>query len=122
MYKIAICDDDKRFGNIIEDYIQQYIKQTSELDNCEITHFTRAEDLLKQKNDLVFADMELPGMSGIELAAEYKRSGSPTRVILVSGYPEIMYSKWTEYAFAYLEKPVLYNDLCDALDNVLNDV
>lgn len=33
------------------------------------------------------------------------------KVVIVSGYPEVFYGDWEEYASAYLEKPVNLREL-----------
>lgn len=41
---------------------------------------------LSQKPDVLLTDIEMPEMSGLELAAELKQRGSPTRVVILTTF------------------------------------
>lgn len=41
---------------------------------------------LQQKPDVLLTDIEMPTMSGLELASELKQRGSPTRVIILTTF------------------------------------
>lgn len=100
MINIGICDDDKRCRDILK---QQIINTINEKEIC-FTEFSNADSMIKRKDDLdvVFLDMELPDMDGETAARQVEKE----KVVIVSGYPEVFYGDWEEYASAYLEKPV----------------
>ena len=48
---------------------------------------TEALDLaMTQRPDVVLTDIEMPGMTGLELAAELKRRGSPARIVILTTF------------------------------------
>ena len=100
MINIGICDDDKRCRDSLK---QQIINTINEKEIC-FTEFSNADSMIKRKDDLdvVFLDMELPDMDGETAARQVEKE----KVVIVSGYPEVFYGDWEEYASAYLEKPV----------------
>lgn len=105
MINIGICDDDKRCRDILK---QQIINTINEKE-VYFTEFSNADSMIKRKDDLdvVFLDMELPDMDGETAARQVEKE----KVVIVSGYPEVFYGDWEEYASAYLEKPVNLREL-----------
>ena len=75
---IAIIDDLKEDGLLLCAYLKQYCDENKTLAN--IKNFERASDFLAcfipQVYDLIFVDIYMEGMNGIELAQKY---GKPTR-------------------------------------------
>jgi two-component system, cell cycle sensor histidine kinase and response regulator CckA len=71
--------------------------------------------------DLLLADVVMPGMSGLELAAQFESSYPRTRVLLMSGYAEqLALCQLSPYGKTYLAKPfssrMLLNRVRQALD------
>jgi two-component system, NarL family, response regulator DesR len=52
---------------------------------------------LSLKPDVVVTDIEMPGLSGLELAAELRRRGSTARIIILRPLrgPAISVARWT---------------------------
>ncbi len=65
------------------------------------------EAITRIKPDVVFTDIRMPGMSGLELIKKVKEAGSRALVILISGYAEFAFAqKAINYgAFGYCLKP-----------------
>jgi CheY-like chemotaxis protein len=63
--------------------------------------------------DFLVSDVRMPGLSGIELAAQVKMLPNPPRVILVSAYSNIEAREGL--AEAYLRKPIDMRQLNDLL-------
>ncbi|TMJ16409.1 MAG: response regulator [Alphaproteobacteria bacterium] len=69
----------------------------------------RAEDF-----DLVFTDVVMPGMTGIELAEEVRRLYPEMRVVLTSGYSHVLAEQGT-HGFELLQKPYSVEGICRVL-------
>lgn len=71
--------------------------------------------------DLLIADVLLPGISGLELMARFRRRNAQTRVILLSGVqdPAIRRQIARSGADAFFFKPVEMADLLDAVERLL---
>lgn len=79
------------------------------------------EALRAASYDVTLVDRAMPGMSGIELAAAIKRHTPSQRIIMVSGFGDIM-SATGEQAPAVdllLTKPIRREDLARALTTVM---
>ncbi len=61
--------------------------------------------LQREKPDLAFVDVQMPGISGLELLRRAEELGLPTLFIIISGHAE----------FAYAQKAMFYDALCYCL-------
>lgn len=66
--------------------------------------------------DVLFSDVSLPGMSGVELARQALQTRPAMRVIFASGYGEALL-RHVEYPFQSLQKPYEIEQLQAALAN-----
>ncbi|NEV79126.1 response regulator [Rhodopseudomonas sp. BR0C11] len=71
--------------------------------------------------DLVFSDIVMPGMSGLELARLIREHHPETPVVLASGYSDRSASALSE-GFALLQKPYTLEDMRAALTQALQGV
>lgn len=113
-----MVEDQRESGEVIQAGLESL--QASLL----VTHVTSAEDALQalEKNtyDMLIADVLLPGISGLELMARFRRRNPITKVILVSGVrdPEIRKQVARAGADAFFFKPVELADLLDAVERI----
>lgn len=80
--------------------------------------FTRPEDayqhILRNPPDLLFLDVEMPGMSGFELLERLPEL--PMSVVFVTAYNEFAVKAFRVNAIDYVLKPVLFSDLKAAVE------
>jgi two-component system NtrC family sensor kinase len=67
--------------------------------------------------DVVFSDVVMPGMSGIDLAREIRRCYFDLPVVLTSGYSHVLAQNGT-YGFELLQKPYSIEQLARVLHKV----
>lgn len=125
LYRIAICDDEISQIKNISDYLTRFsIKTDTEF---QIERFTSGNELLKkyynEKSpfDILFLDMEMPGLNGIETAEEIRRI--PDRNVLIAfitSYPEYMQDSFDVQASQYFTKPVSYELFEQKLEKMLD--
>jgi len=77
-------------------------------------------ETLTKRPDIVLTDIEMPEMSGLELAAELKRLGAPGRVIILTtfGRPGFLRRALDANAAGYLLKDTPSDRLADAIRRV----
>lgn len=68
--------------------------------------------------DVIFLDVEMPGMDGVSLAGRLARLERPPAVVFVTAYEQYAVEAFDLAAVDYLVKPVRPNRLSRALDRV----
>lgn len=80
------------------------------------------ELLLSTPIDLVIADVKMPGMSGLELAAMVKERSLDTAVVILTGYPEFEYARdaMRTGVYEYLLKPLRPKEILNTMTGVIH--
>ncbi len=118
--RIAICDDDTLFIEQLTDCIRDFFRK-NKLVHPEILTFTNGESLLSDpaEKDIVFLDIEMPGVSGIYTGNELKKKNRNIILFVVTAYTEYLDEAMRFHVFRYLTKPLekqrLFRNLKDAL-------
>lgn len=105
--RILICDDEQRYCQIVKKYVLSFFDENSE---GVIEIFNSAKELvsfcLKNEPDILFLDIELSDMNGIELA-KYMRSEFPALIIVyISNHPNYVFSCFETEPLHFLRKPI----------------
>ena len=84
---------------------------------------TAREEIAMFKPDVVFTDIRMPGLSGLELLQAIPEVAPDTKVVLISGYAEFSYAKEAvqHHAYDYLLKPIKEEDLQRVLAAIVNE-
>ena len=100
--RIAICDDEKNIQELIG---KKILKQYSE---AEILFFSSGEELLlsKEKTDILFLDIQMPGKNGMETARELREKNKKMILIFITAIEDYVFQAFDVGAFHYLVKPV----------------
>ena len=79
---------------------------------AEIMEFKRAADVLAAiteqgaQPDVVFSDIELPGMDGLNLAVQIKNGAPGAKIVFVTGFSQYALEAFKRHVQGYLMKPV----------------
>ncbi len=122
MIKIAVCDDDDNMILELKNKISGYINETSY--KAEIHSFSCAEDLLKSDIvfDIVFLDIQMGSMTGMEAAKRIRQSGSECFLIFVTVLKEYVYDAFSVEASDYLLKPLNSQRFLSTMNRIIHYV
>jgi FixJ family two-component response regulator len=115
---IAIIDDDE----LVRDAVQDFIRS---LGYAAATHAS-AEDYLSSEghwtSSCVIADIQMRGMSGLDLQAQLIAEGNSTPIIFMTAFGDEQMRRRVlkAGALAYLTKPIDHNALIHCLESALN--
>jgi len=113
---IYAIDDEE---NALE-YIIRKIKSAEP--DAEVHGFNSAADALKSAQelpfDVAFMDIQMPGITGIELAKKFKKMNPKANMIFVTGYSDYTMDAFSVDASGYLLKPATKEQVRHALDNL----
>ncbi len=99
---IAVVDDEK----VIREQIGSLIEK--QMPDCYLESYATGEEMLAagKRFDIVFLDIQMDGMDGIEVARTLRAKQDEIVLIFVTGNREYVFEALDLYAFHYLLKPV----------------
>lgn len=102
MYQIAVCDDDIQMRRFLRSSIEE-----SGID-CAIAEFSNGAELLRnyQGYEILFLDIDMPLVNGIEAAKRIRRKDRKVKIIYVTGYQDYMQRSFDVHPFSFLVKPI----------------
>lgn len=118
--RILFCDDDSDILTQLQDYVAEYFAHIGGF-LPEYEAYTSGELLLEKETsaDIVFLDVEMPGLSGIHVGAELKKRNPSCKIFIVTSYPDYLDEAMRFQVFRYLSKPIdknrLFRNLKDAI-------
>lgn len=105
---IAICDDNERDALAAREVIKNTLNELNK--DAEIAYYLNAEDiqekLLKKKEslDMLILDIDMPGISGLDLAEELRASNLKLLIIFLSNHEEFVFKAIEFQPFRYIRK------------------
>lgn len=114
----VICVDDEA---LILQRTVTMLKKTKKFDNVEaFLEVQEALDYLEGRSaQLALLDIDMPEMTGLELAERMKEKCPEIKIIFLTGYSEYAVDAYAIHASGYLLKPIGYDKLVDEIDYVL---
>ena len=81
------------------------------------------EEIGMFKPDVIFTDIRMPGLSGLDLLQTIPDVSPDSRVVIITGFAEFSYAKEAvqHHAFDYLLKPIKEEDLTRVLTAILKE-
>ncbi|MDE6055157.1 MAG: LytTR family DNA-binding domain-containing protein [Lachnospiraceae bacterium] len=107
MLKIAICDDSRIDIERMEAALDELNRYQFEYD----VYFSAEElleciDLHRENYQLYIFDIEMPDMTGLELAKEVRKSDSKALFVFLTGHAQYVMDVFSVITFDYISKPV----------------
>lgn len=104
---IAICDDDINSINRIEQFLQPYMDS----EELNIDTYISGKEFIENINgvkvyDIVYLDIEMSEMSGLEIAGLLKRNNNNTIIIFITAHMNYVSDTFRLGAFQFLLKPI----------------
>jgi len=118
MLRIAVCDDERIIAQQIEDMIKKFLPE------CNISKYLSGNDLLESclKFDIIFLDIQMENVNGIETAREIRRREEDTVIIFITGIKEYVFEAFDVSAFHYLLKPVNEDKLREVVCRAVKEI
>jgi len=116
MYKVIAVDDEQNALNRFE----RLISQDSRLELVKtFTKPLEAAEFLKTNTvDIAFLDIEMPGMTGLELAEVLLDSNPYLEIVFVTAYNQYALEAFKAHATGYLLKPLSREDFAAQIDSM----
>lgn len=122
MLQIAICDDEQLYREKIQRLAADYLLNHDL--TCEFHLFSSGKDFLSQggssvKYDIVFMDISMDAMDGIQTAMQMRTFHSDTFLVLVTAFIDYVLEGYKVNAMRYLLKDTLDASFCECMDAIL---
>jgi DNA-binding LytR/AlgR family response regulator len=120
--KIGICDDSAEDIRLLAAELIEYDP------SVEITSYTNGQflvdDLVESQVvfDLLFLDIYMPGMTGIEIAQRIHDSSKHSKIIFISSSIDHYSEAFSVFAFNYITKPIDRGTLVRILDQAMKGI
>lgn len=111
MIRIAIAEDEKEHADALAEHVERFAR---EMDTpVDITRFDNAVTMLenyKAAYDLIFLDIKMPYMNGIDAAHRLRELDNDVMLIFVTSMRQYALEGYSVNAFDFIVKPVTYAD------------
>lgn len=117
--RIAICDDNNECINTIQNHIEKL-----NIPKIECDTFHDGESLVlfckenKESYDVIFLDMEMKQLNGIETANHIRETDENVIIIFVTAHSKYMKESFKCQPFRYLEKPLDFYEFKSVFDDI----
>ncbi len=112
---IFVIDDERPALESLSNAVREAVP------DAEIKAFRRSAEALealekdRQRPEIVFSDINMPGADGLALAVRIKTVSPKTRIIFVTGHTEYALEAFRVHAGGYLMKPVSSEQIAEEL-------
>ena len=119
---IAIVEDEEVHSSLLRQYISAWAEERNK--TVHIVVYTNAESFLfsleDRAPDAVFADIQMPGMNGMDMIRKLREKDSEMPVVFTSGLSEYLQEGYEVQALHYLVKPISAEKVFECMDRVCN--
>lgn len=122
VFKIAVCEDQVEEQDKIKRMIEHYCTYKVLID---VKVYSSGEALLQELDrnfDVIFLDIQMPGISGLETAATIRKTGSDVMLIFLTGYDDFALQGYEVQAFRFLLKPIQKEVFEEHMEKILENL
>lgn len=118
VYSAMIVDDEQPSLDLLD----IFLKKTAQIDvvGKYLSTDEALSEVKKLKPDIAFVDIEVPGMSGLELAEKIAEVSRDTEIIFVTGHEQYAIEAFRVNAMDYILKPLSYPYLLKVIDRFIH--
>lgn len=116
IHKVLIYDDDILYTELLEEKISDVLqtwKINYEIEKYQDNHRLTEESM--RDAELFFLEIDMPGMSGIELAENIRKENVEAAIIFISNHAEMVFQAIHYAPLRFIRKECLEEELPEAL-------
>lgn len=125
-FRLAVCDDEEIYIDHICRYLETYENESGNkiVVSRYVSGFHLLEDLRggSRKYDILFLDVDMPVVQGIDVAMEVRKFDKDTPICFVTSYENYAFQAFQADATGYLVKPVKYAEFKRMIDKCTTQI
>lgn len=118
--KIGVCDDNTFIHEEMKEIILGYAKEKT--CTLEIICYSSGRELLESGDivslDILFLDIDMPGLDGIDTAYRMKNTTHTCKIIMLTSKVERFKEAFKIGAFRFVTKPIVKSEVFEVIDDV----
>lgn len=123
-YFIAVCDDEELALAQISGVVKKEFARCGI--NAEITIFSEPKLLLELNRtsnfEVIFLDIDMPDLDGIETARIIKNQNPKSLIIFVTGKDELVYKSFEVHPFGFIRKLKLKEEISRIVEDIVREL
>ncbi len=87
VFRLAIVEDEKQDSDLLQSHIHHFFTENCPDDSFQVTVFDNAGVFIEQYRpdyDLIFLDIQMPGLNGMEAATALRKKDSSVLLVFVT--------------------------------------
>lgn len=124
MIHLGICDDEASMRKALRMPLEQKLQLMGE--TYQIYEYDSGETLLTRPEaehlDLLFLDIEMKQLNGMDTARSLRKRDAHTMLIFVTAYPDYVFQGYEVHAFHYILKPYEERKIQNVLEQALSEL
>lgn len=108
--RVILIDDEHLALTRLEHLFEEYIDEI-EVVGAYQNAIQALKEIETSSPEVVFLDIEMPGMNGLEIAGKIQEINNHIEIVFVTGYNKYAIEAFELFAFDYILKPILGNRL-----------
>ena len=109
MIRVAIVEDDETERETLSSFVVTYVKKNNLVIHVDV--FSSAEPFLNSDTciyDIIFMDIELPGMNGMQASVEFRKNNPESILIFVTNMSSFAIKGYEVDAMDFVLKPIRF--------------
>lgn len=124
MINIGICDDEASMRKSLRTPLEQKLQLLGE--DYRVIEYDSGEALVRRSEteclDLLFLDIEMRGLNGMDSARLLRQRDARTILIFVTAHPDYVFQGYEVHAFHYILKPYDEHKIQKVLEQALKEL
>lgn len=124
MYNFALCDDQTEELNIMSEKISKNLSEYGISSEC--IKFSNPELLIEklksEKIDVLFLDIDMPTISGMDIAGFINENSISTLIVFVTAHDMLVYDTFRYRPFGFIRKSRFDNEIDFVIGQLLSEL
>ncbi len=124
IYKMAIVEDEAVAAKELNAMIEQYGRDCAPMDEYRVSVFSNAYNFLLKREvyDVVFLDIQMAGMNGMQAAREIRKRDDNVLIVFVTNMAQYALESYDVHAYDFILKPLTYGNFYMKFRRVLKEL